>query len=41
MKIELSKKEFRNLLDLLAISEWVINSTSIGGDNPEGLKYKN
>ena len=40
MKIELSKKEYRNLLDLLAISEWVLNANAVGGDNPEALKYK-
>jgi len=40
MKIELSKKEYRDLLDLLAISDWVLNANAAGGEREETSKYK-
>ena len=38
MKINFTKKEYRNLLDLLVIADWVINSHRVGVDN-ETEKY--
>jgi hypothetical protein len=32
MKIHLTKKEYRALLDLISIAEWVMNSNKIGDD---------
>jgi len=39
MKINFTKKEYRLLLDVLYIAEWVINSREIE-DNPETEPYK-
>ena len=39
MKIHFTKKEYRLLLDILYISEWVINSREID-DSPETDPYK-
>jgi hypothetical protein len=41
MNIELSKKDYRNLLDMLATAEWVFNATQArGGTNPKTQKYE-
>ena len=39
MKINITKKEYRLLLDVLSISDWVMNS-HIVGDNPKSEPYK-
>ena len=39
MKIHLTKKEYRLLLDILSISEWVMNSHKTGG-NPKSEPYQ-
>lgn len=39
MKIHFTKKEYRLLLDILYIAEWVIASREID-DNPESMPYK-
>jgi len=39
MKINITKSEYRLLLDVLSISDWVMNSHKIG-KNPKSEPYK-
>ncbi|MFP3983896.1 MAG: hypothetical protein ACLFV2_09435 [Desulfurivibrionaceae bacterium] len=40
MKIHLTKKEYRLLLDILSISDWVMTSRKKGGENPKAKPYE-
>ncbi len=40
MKIHLTKKEYRLLLDILFISNWVMTARKIGGENPKAKPYE-
>ena len=39
MKINITKKEYRLLLDVFSISDWVMNSHKVG-DTPKSEPYK-
>jgi len=39
MKINITKKEYRLLIDIFSIADWVMNAY-IAGDNPESEKHK-
>lgn len=39
MKIHLTKNEYRLLLDIVSIAEWVMNSHKVG-DNPKSAPYE-
>ena len=39
MKVHFTKKEYRLLLDIFSIAEWVMNSHKVG-DNPKSEPYK-
>ena len=41
MKIDITKKEYRTLLDVLSIADWIIHAYHEGpGDKPETKKYR-
>ena len=40
MKVHFTKKEYRLLLDIFSIAEWVMNSHKVG-DDPKSEPYKN
>jgi len=39
MKINITRKEYRALLDILSIADWVLNAHRVG-DDPETEKYR-